>query len=241
MEYRGRQHRGGVALPDSIDQMVEIADAAGGDDRYRDTVGDGLRQRQVKSLPRAVAIHRGQQDFAGTERHHFLRVFEGVDPGGVAPAMGEDLPALAAAGALDPLGVDRDHDALLAELFGALLDEFAVRNRGRVDRDLVGSGAQQHLDVVDRADPATDRQRHKARFGRAPDHVEHGAAIFMGGGDVEKAKLVGAGRVIGDRRFDGIAGVAQVDEVDALDDAAVLDVETGDHADLEHQKAPGAF
>ena len=56
----------------------------------------------------------------------------------------------------------------------------------------------------------------------------------MGGGDVEKAQLIGAGGVIGDRRFDGIAGVAQIDEVDALDDAAVLDVETGDHAHLEH-------
>ena len=50
-----------------------------------------------------------------------------------------------------------------------------------------------------------------------------------------KAELVGAGGVIGDRRFDGIAGVAQIDEVDALDDAAVLDVEAGDDADLEHR------
>ena len=83
-----------------------------------------------KPCLRAVAVHRGQQDFAGAERDHFLGVFDGVDPGRVAPAMGEDLPALAAAGALDPLGVDRDHDALLAEFFGRLLDEFAVGDRG---------------------------------------------------------------------------------------------------------------
>ena len=111
-----------VAWPcaDAVDQMVEIADAAGGDDRYRNTVGDRLGQRQVEALPGAVAVHRGQQDFAGAERDHFLGVFDGVDPGGIAPAMGEDLPALRAAAALDPLGVDRDHDALLAEFFGAL-------------------------------------------------------------------------------------------------------------------------
>ncbi len=32
-----------------------------------------------------------------------------------------------------------------------------------------------------------------------------------------------------------IAGIAQIDEIDALDDAAVLHVETGNDADLEHQ------
>src|SRR5882672_12926929 len=187
VEYRGRQHRGGVALADAVDQMVEIADAAGGDDRYGDTVGDGLRQRQVEPLPGAVAVHRGQQDFAGTERYHFLRVFDGVDPGGVAPAMGEDFPALTAAGALDPLGVDRDHDALLAEFFGGLLDELAAGDSGGIDRDLVGAVSQQRLDVVDGTDPATDRQRHEAGLRRAPHDVEHGAAVFVGGGDVEKA------------------------------------------------------
>src|SRR6185295_1094199 len=38
----------------------------------------------------------------------------------------------------------------------------------------------------------------------------------------------------------GIAGVAQIDEIDALDHAAVLDVETGDDADLEHETSPYA-
>ena len=135
---------------------------------------------------------------------------------------------------LHPLGVDRDHDALLAEFFGAFLDELAAGHRGGVDRDLVGAGAQQRADVVDGAHAAADRQRHEAGLRRAPDHVEHDAAVLMGRGDVEEAELVGAGGVIGDRRLHGIAGVAQVDEVDALDDPAVLDVEAGDHADLEH-------
>ena len=49
-------------------------------------------------------------------------------------------------------------------------------------------------------------------------------------------ELVGAGGVIGDRRLDRIAGVAQVDELDALDDTAVLDVEAGNDADLEHRR-----
>ena len=53
-----------------------------------------------------------------------------------------------------------------------------------------------------------------------------------------KREFVGAGGVIGDGRFDRIAGVAQIDEIDALDDAAVLDVEAGNDADLKHLRRP---
>jgi len=48
------------------------------------------------------------------------------------------------------------------------------------------------------------------------------------GGDVEEHQLVRALRVVGDRRLDGITGVAQVHEADALHHAAILDVEAGD-------------
>ena len=57
----------------------------------------------------------------------------------------------------------------------------------------------------------------------------------MAGGDVEEGELVGAGRVVSDRGLHRIAGVAQVDEIDALDHAAVLHVEAGNDADFEHQ------
>ena len=93
---------------------------------------------------------------------------------------------------------------------------------------------QQLADVVDRAHAAADGERHEAGFRRAPHHVEDGVAVLVAGGDVEEAELVGAGRVIGDGRFHRIAGVAQIDEIDALDHAAVFHVEAGNDADLEH-------
>jgi hypothetical protein len=122
--------------------------------------------------------------------------------------MGEDLPALRAAGAGDALGVDRNHDALLAEFLGGFLDEFAPCDCGRVDRDLVSTGAQQGPDVIDVAHAAADRQRHEAGLGRPPHDIEHDAAVLMGRSDVEEAEFVGAGGVIGDRGFDRIAGIA---------------------------------
>ena len=85
-----------------------------------------------------------------------------------------------------------------------------------------------------RAHAAADGERHEAGFRGAPHHVEHDAAVLVACGDIEKSELVGAGFVIGDGRGDRVAGIAQVDEIDAFDDAAVFHVEAGNDADLEH-------
>ena len=117
-------------------------------------------------------------------------------------------------------------------------DEFGAPHRFGVDGNLVGAREKKRADVVERAHAAADGQRHEAGLGRAPHHVEKNAALLMAGGDVEKAQLVGARRVVDHRLFDRIAGIAQRDEIHALDDAAVFHVEAGDNADLEHVSVP---
>ncbi len=151
--------------------------------------------------------------------------------------MGEDLPAVRGSRRIDPLGVDSHHDALVAELLGGFADEFAAADGSRIDRHLVRARCQQHPNVLDHPHAAADGQRHEAGLRGAADHIEHGAAVLMGGGDVEEGELVGAGGIIGDRRLHRIAGIAQVDEVDALDDPAVLHIQAGDDANLEHGQA----
>ena len=133
----------------------------------------------------------------------------------------------------DPLGVNGDDDALGAELLGRPAHDVPVGDRRGIDRGLVGAGEQEIADVVGGADAAADRQRHEADLGRAPDHVEQNGAIFVARGYVQKAQFVRARLIVGDRALHRIAGVAQIDEVDAFDDAAVLDVETGDDPRLE--------
>ena len=130
----------------------------------------------------------------------------GVDAGGVAPAMGEDFET---GRCRRPFGVDRGDDALAAEFLRRLADEFRPADGFGVDRDLVGAGQQQRADVFQRAHAAAHRQRHEADFGRAPHHIQQGAALFVAGGDVEEAEFVGARRVIDDRLLDRIAGIAQ--------------------------------
>src|SRR5499427_371102 len=118
-----------MAVADALDQVLERADAARGDHRHRYRIGDGAGERDVETLPGAVAVHGGEEDFTGTERDHLARVIDGIEPGGIAAAVGENFPALAFARLRYPLGVDRNHDALVAEFFRRLLDEGASRDR----------------------------------------------------------------------------------------------------------------
>ena len=137
----------------------------------------------------------------------------------------------------DALGVDGDHDALAAEFLRRRAYELAIGDGGGIDRGLVGAGEQQLPDILRRADAAPDGKRHEADFRGAAHDVEQNAAVLVAGGDIEETQFVGARLVVGDRAFDGIAGVAQVDEFDAFDDAAVFDVEAGDEAGFEHYSA----
>jgi hypothetical protein len=70
----------------------------------------------------------------------------------------------------------------------------------------------------DRAHPTADGERDRDLVGHALDDVEHDVALVRRRGDVEEDELVGTLAVVDARELDRVAGVAQVDEVDALDD-----------------------
>src|SRR6202022_4119115 len=125
------------------------------------------------------------------------------------------------------LGVDRHHDALIAELLRRLLDESAARHRSSVDGHLVGARSEELADVLDRANATPDSQRHETGFGGGAHHVQYNVAVLVACGDVEKGELVGAGGIIGDPRGDRISGIAQIGELAPLDHPAILDVEAG--------------
>ena len=112
--------------------------------------------------------------------------------------------------------------------------DVGIGDGGGVEADLVGAGEKQRPDIGDGPDAAADGQRHEALLGGAGGEVVERAAILVAGVDVEKAQLVRARCVVGAGAFDRIAGIDQVDEVHALDHAAVGDVEAGDDPGLEH-------
>ena len=94
MEDRGGEHRAGMAVANARDQMVEIADAAGCDDRNGDSVRDRPDERQIVAALGAVAVHGGDEQFAGAELRHLTGERDSVDAGGVAAAMREDFPTI---------------------------------------------------------------------------------------------------------------------------------------------------
>jgi hypothetical protein len=65
--------------------------------------------------------------------------------------------------------------------------------------------------------------------------VQDQVAPVAGGGDVQKGELVGALLVVARGNFDRIAGVAQLNKVDALDNAAAGHVQAGNDALGKHQ------
>ena len=113
-------------------------------------------------------------------------------------------------------------------------DHLRVGHRRRVEADLVGAGVEQPAHVVHRAHAAAHGERDEDLRGHRLDDVQDQVAPVAGGGDVEEGQLVGALLVVARGDLHRVAGVAQFDEVDALDDPAAGDVEAGNDAFGEH-------
>ena len=119
---------------------------------------------------------------------------------------------------------------LRSEPLGHLGHQLRPGDGRRVDADLVRPGPQQPVHVVDGAHSPAHGQRDEHLLGRAAHHVVGRLAVAAAGRHVEEGQLVRALVAVRLRQLHRVAGVAQVLELHALDDAAGVDVETGDDA-----------
>jgi hypothetical protein len=131
--------------------------------------------------------------------------------------------------------VDRQHHALRAEHLGELRQQLGPRHRCGVHGDLVGSGVQHRLGVLHRSHSASDRERDEHVVGTATGELRHGLALLVRRRDVEEHDLVRSLLLVANRQLDGVTGVAQVHELDALHHTALVDVQAWDHATEQHQ------
>ena len=136
-----------------------------------------------------------------------------------------------------PLRVDGDDDALRTEPLRQPRDERRVGDGGGVHGDAVGPGGQERAGVLDGADAAPDGERDREDVCDGRDEAGERAALLVRGGHVEEAELVRPFGLVAARGLDRVARVAQVLELQALDDAAPGDVEARDDADGEAHDA----
>ena len=99
-----------MAVANAFDQVLEIADAAGSNHRHGHRIGHRAGGA-VGALPRAVAVHRGEQVFTGPSETTAARS-DCVGPVGLR-ARWVRIPR-SASPAADLLGVDGDDGALIA-------------------------------------------------------------------------------------------------------------------------------
>ena len=90
------------------------------------------------------------------------------------------------------------------------------------------------LRVGDRANAAADGERDEDLVADAPRQVDDGLALGARRGDVEEDELVSALAVVVGGQLDRVAGVAQLHELDALDHAALVDVQARDDSAQQH-------
>src|SRR5215213_9225036 len=224
MEDGGRQHGVGTTRSQTFTQMIEVARAAGGDDRNVHGGGDGFKEWQVVPITSAIAVHACEQDLPCTPASRLAGPRDDVEAAGAAPTMRVDTPALALR--LAP-SVDGDDDTLAAKDVRPGVDEVRIADGRCVDRNLVGAGGEQVPNVAHRAHTTPDCQRDEDLIGRPLHDVDHRLAAIGRGRDVEEHQLIGAFAIVESGQLDGIAGIAQIHELDAFNHAAAGHIQTG--------------
>ncbi len=220
----------GFAFGEHGHHVVQIPGAAAGDDGDSHGFTDGTGEGHVIAVFGAVGVHAGEENLTRPAAADLGGPGDDVEAGGIAASVGIDLPGAITIGA----GIDGDHDGLVAESGGSVVDDLGVLDRGGIQTDLVGPGEEQGTHVGHGPDSPADREGHEAAGGGALHDVKDGAAAIGGGGDVEEDQFVGPLIVISDGGLHGIAGIAEFEEFGAFDDTALIHVEAGDDAAGQH-------
>ena len=85
------------------------------------------------------------------------------------------------------------------------------------------------------ANAAADRERHEDLLGHPADHVQHDVPAFVSWRRCRGNQFVGPILLVAAGDLDRVAGVAELFEMDALDDSTAIDVEAGNDPFGQHR------
>ncbi len=216
--------------------MLQFTGAAACDDGEARRVRDAAREREVVAGQHAVGRLARRQDAPDAEIRHLPCERNGVLAGRGAAAVDVDL-ALRGKGVVR-VGVDRDDDPLRPEARHRLADHLRIPVGGARDGHRARPGLQGADHVIAGADSAAQRQGDGDGRRDPLDEIEDGLPVLDGRRNVEERDLVRAAVRVGLGGLDGVRGVAELHEVDALHHPPLTDVEAWDDADGFHGHSP---
>src|SRR5262249_31731804 len=181
----------GAAVGQPGGDVVDAAGPARRDDRDVHRVCDRPGDLEVVAGGGAVTIDAVDDDLPGAELLPAPDPLERVEPGRGASSVDEHLVAGRDAGpGADALDLRAEADALAPERHGAVSDDLRVADGHRVDADLLRAHLEDLEHVIDRADPAADREGHEHVAGDPAHGLEVDLALLGAGGDVVEDDLV---------------------------------------------------
>jgi hypothetical protein len=133
-----------------------------------------------------------------------------------------------------PFGVNGHDNTLAAKHFSGFPHKVWPTYGGSIDRDFIGPSPEEVANFVGAVNPSANCQWHKDTLRRAVDHINDDLALFMRGGNVEEDEFISALPVIELGCLYRIAGITQVEEVDALHNPTIFDIKTGNDTFGEH-------
>ena len=184
--------------------MLQRSCAAGCNDRDTDAFCDGSCQLNIVSRLCSVAVHAGEQDFSGAKAFCFFCPRNGIDADIDAAAVFIDIPA---ASVRSFLGVDRNDHALAAEFLCRVVDELRIVDGRGVDRDFIGSFAEQHLEIIHGTDSAANGEWDKNVCCYFAYHINDGSSLIGGSSDIKKNNFIGSCLVVRFCDLHRVAGI----------------------------------
>jgi len=227
----GGKRRIGLARAEDFGKMRDSPCASAGNDRDTHGTADGGCKFAVEAVSHAVRIHRGKQDLSRATRLGFPCPFDDSTASISPPSVSKYSRALngIARVRISPR-VDGHNDRLRAKAGADLADQGGVGERGGVDAHLVGASFENRFSVAGGANASSDSEGDKERLRSAADSVQQRRAALVRSSDVQQHDFVRALLRMAMRQRSRVAGVNQVEKLDAFDDAPIAAVEAGNNA-----------
>ncbi len=130
------------------------------------------------------------------------------------------------------VNIDCDGDFFLSQLGDCLFDDFRISEGGTAYGDFISPGVDDFGGVLGVFNTSSDGEWYGCGVCYFLYDVEHSFSVFDGGGNIEECEFISVGVAVSFCAFDGVAGIFDVDEVDAFYDASVLHIQTGHYFDL---------